>query len=84
MRISPLGVARRATPPPPRAWRVLPLLAGFAELWFFTVHGIPASVGGQVPVFVVAAVAMGTGLGATAMYASLEMRHPMVAPGPAY
>jgi predicted lysophospholipase L1 biosynthesis ABC-type transport system permease subunit len=28
--ISPLGVARRATPPPPRAWRVLPLLAGLA------------------------------------------------------
>ena len=52
VRISPLGVARRATPPPPRAWRVLPLVAGFAELGFFTVHGIPASVGGQVPVFV--------------------------------
>jgi hypothetical protein len=50
--ISPLGVARRATPPPPRAWRVLPLLAGLAELGFFTVHGIPASAGGQVPVFV--------------------------------
>src|SRR5216684_4325807 len=29
----------------------LPLLAGFAELGFFTVHGIPASSGGQVPVF---------------------------------
>ena len=52
VRISPLGVARRATPPPPRAWRVLPLLAGFAELGFFTVHGIPASAGGQLPVFV--------------------------------
>jgi FtsX-like permease family len=52
VRISPLGVARRATPPPPRAWRVLPLLAGFAELGFFTVHGIPASAGGPVPVFV--------------------------------
>ena len=43
VRISPLGVARRATPPPPRAWRVLPLLAGFAELGFFTVHGQPGS-----------------------------------------
>ncbi len=52
VRISPLGVARRATPPPPRAWRVLPLLAGFAELGFFTVHGIPTSAGGQLPVFV--------------------------------
>ena len=28
VRISPLGVARRTTPPPPRAWRVLPLLIG--------------------------------------------------------
>ena len=32
--ISPLGVARRTTPEPPRAWRVLPLLAGLAELGF--------------------------------------------------
>jgi FtsX-like permease family len=52
VRISPLGVARRATPKPPRAWRVLPLLAGLAELGFFTVHGNPASIGGQVLVFV--------------------------------
>ena len=44
VRISPLGVTRRATPPPPRAWRMLPLLAGFAELGFFTVHGIPAAL----------------------------------------
>ncbi|MEV0231987.1 FtsX-like permease family protein [Nonomuraea sp. NPDC050786] len=28
VRVSPLGVARKAAPPPPRAWRVLPLLAG--------------------------------------------------------
>jgi hypothetical protein len=32
--ISPLGVARRVTPEPPRAWRVVPLLAGLAELGF--------------------------------------------------
>ena len=30
VRISPLGVSRRVTPPPPRAWRILPLLAGVA------------------------------------------------------
>ena len=35
--ISPLGVARRTTPKPPRAWRVLPLLAGFADLGYFVV-----------------------------------------------
>jgi hypothetical protein len=46
--ISPLGVARRATPRPPRAWRVVPLLAGLAELGFFVVHGTPASPGGEV------------------------------------
>ena len=46
--ISPLGVARRTTPEPPRAWRVLPLLAGLAELGFFVVRGTPASVGGEV------------------------------------
>jgi hypothetical protein len=26
--ISPLGVSRRTTPPPPRAWRVVPVIAG--------------------------------------------------------
>ena len=46
--ISPLGVARRATPKPLRAWRVVPLLAGLAELGFWTIHGHPASTGGQV------------------------------------
>ena len=50
--ISPLGVARRVTPKPPRAWRVLPLLAGLAELGFFTVHGQPAPDAGQVQAFV--------------------------------
>jgi hypothetical protein len=50
--ISPLGVARRVTPPPPRAWRLLPLLAGLAVLGFFVWHGKPASNSGQVLVFV--------------------------------
>jgi hypothetical protein len=49
--ISPLGVARRATPQPPRAWRVAPLLAGLAELGFWTIHGHPASTGGQILAF---------------------------------
>jgi hypothetical protein len=52
VRISPLGVARRVTPKPPRAWRILPLLAGFAELGFFIVHGKPASPSAQVLAFV--------------------------------
>jgi hypothetical protein len=49
--ISPLGVARRATPKPPRAWRVVPLLAGLAELGFWAVRGHPASISGQVQAF---------------------------------
>jgi hypothetical protein len=50
--ISPLGVARRVTPKPPRAWRALPLLAGLAELGYFVVHGRPASVPGQIQAYV--------------------------------
>jgi hypothetical protein len=49
--ISPLGVARRATPKPPGAWRLVPLLAGLAELGFWTAHGHPASISGQVQAF---------------------------------
>ena len=52
VRISPFGVARRATPPPPRAWRVVPLLAGLAELGYWTIHGHPASIPGQIQAFV--------------------------------
>jgi hypothetical protein len=35
VRISPLGVSRRVTPGPPRAYRLIPLVVGLAELaWF--------------------------------------------------
>ena len=51
VQISPLGVARRVTPKPPRAWRVVPLLAGLAELGFWTIHGHPASIPGQIQAF---------------------------------
>ncbi len=37
-----------------------------------------------VPLLAVAAVAIGTGFGAAAMYASDALGHPMVAPGAAY
>jgi hypothetical protein len=50
--ISPLGVARRQTRKPPRAWRIVPLAAGLAELGFWAVHGHPASIPGQVQAFV--------------------------------
>ncbi|BAJ32161.1 MULTISPECIES: FtsX-like permease family protein [Kitasatospora] len=47
VQVSPLGVSRRVTPKPPRAWRVAPLLAGLAELVFLLVRH-PESVPGQV------------------------------------
>jgi hypothetical protein len=41
--ISPLGVTRRVTPRPPQAWRLIPLLAGIAELAYFAyIHDIGA------------------------------------------
>jgi hypothetical protein len=48
--ISPLGVARRTTPKPPRARRTLPLLAGLAELGFFAVRGGQLSIGAETQV----------------------------------
>ena len=52
VQISPLGVARRVTPKPPRAWRVLPLLAGLADLGFFVVRGGQLSVDAETQVLV--------------------------------
>ena len=46
--ISPLGVTRRVTLEPPGAWRVLPLLAGLAELGFWVMRGVPKAIPGQV------------------------------------
>jgi hypothetical protein len=52
VRISPLGVARRVTPRAPRAWGLIPLLAGLAELAYFVAAGRPKTTGGQVQAFV--------------------------------
>ena len=52
VQISPLGVTRRVTPKPPRAWRILPLLAGLAELGFFVVHGRPVTAAAQTKAYV--------------------------------
>ncbi len=49
--ISPLGVTRRVTSKPPKAWRVVPLLAGLAELGFFVVHGRPPTTPGEIQAF---------------------------------
>jgi len=49
--ISPLGVSRRVTPRPPRAWRLIPLLAGLGELAWFVLAGRPATTDGQIYAF---------------------------------
>ncbi|GAA3033536.1 FtsX-like permease family protein [Streptomyces glomeratus] len=50
--VSPLGVTRRVTPRPPRAWRLIPLLAGLAELAYFVFAGRrPATGNGQTAAY---------------------------------
>jgi hypothetical protein len=51
VQISPLGVSRRVTPAPPRAWRVIPLLAGIGVLAYFAAAGHPKTTGGQTLAF---------------------------------
>jgi len=51
VQISPLGVTRRVTPKPPRAYRVLPLAVGIAELIYFVNVGHPRSTGGQIEAY---------------------------------
>jgi FtsX-like permease family protein len=62
VRISPLGVTRRVTPKAPRAWRVLPLLAGVGLLGFTVVHGRPPTTPGQIQVFLPAFILIMAGL----------------------
>ena len=62
VRISPLGVTRRVTPKAPRAWRVLPLLAGLGELGFIVVHGRPSTTPEQIQAFLPAFVLIMVGL----------------------
>jgi hypothetical protein len=51
VQVSPLGVTRRVTPKPPRAWRLVPLLVGLAELGVFAVVGRPGSTSRQIQAF---------------------------------
>jgi hypothetical protein len=50
VQISPLGVSRRVTPKPPRAWRLIPLIAGLAELTWF-IGRRPATTNGQITAY---------------------------------
>jgi hypothetical protein len=51
VQVSPLGVTRRVTPPAPRAYRMIPLLAGLGELGYFVSVGHPKSSGGQIEAY---------------------------------
>ncbi len=48
VQISPLGVTRRVAPPMPRAYRLLPMVAGIGELGYFVDVGTPKGTGGQI------------------------------------
>jgi len=48
--ISPLGVSRRVTPRPPRAWRLIPLAVGLAEMSYF-VGRRPQTSNGQIEAY---------------------------------
>jgi FtsX-like permease family len=61
VRISPLGVTRRVTPRPPRAYRLIPLLAGIVELAYLIGHR-PDSTNGQVIGFLSGILVMMVGL----------------------
>lgn len=50
VQISPLGVSRRVTPRPPRAYRLIPLVLGIAELAYF-VGRRPETTEGQILAF---------------------------------
>ncbi|HEX4015302.1 MAG TPA: FtsX-like permease family protein, partial [Frankiaceae bacterium] len=51
VQISPLGVSRRVTPRPPRAWRLIPLFAGVGELWYFVGAGRPPTTPGEIEAY---------------------------------
>jgi hypothetical protein len=61
VQVSPLGVSRRVTPRPPRVYRVLPLVAGIAEL-SCTIGRVPESTNGQIWAFVPGMLLVLTGL----------------------
>ncbi|WP_446219459.1 FtsX-like permease family protein [Micromonospora sp. IBHARD004] len=61
VRISPLGVTRRVTPRPPRAYRLIPLVLGVAVLAFALVYRPPTS-DGQTAIFLPGLLLIMTGL----------------------
>ncbi len=62
VQISPLGVSRRVTPPAPRAYRLVPLVAGIGELAYFVGVGRPATSGGLVEAYLLGGFLIMAGL----------------------
>jgi hypothetical protein len=62
VQISPLGVTRRATPPPPSPWRLVLLVLGIAELGYFLWGAHPDTGPGQVAVYLPGFLIIMTGL----------------------
>jgi hypothetical protein len=62
VRISPLGVTRRVTPKPPRAYRLIVLVLGLGELAYFLVNRPPDTGVKQVAVFLPGFLVVMTGL----------------------
>jgi hypothetical protein len=62
VRVSPLGVARQATPPAPGAVRLIPLLAGLAWLVALVAVGHPRSATGQAVTYLLAFLLIMAGL----------------------
>ncbi|MFI2709568.1 FtsX-like permease family protein [Micromonospora sp. NPDC018662] len=61
VRISPLGVTRRVTPRPPRAYRLIPLVLGLAVLGLALVYR-PGTADGQTALFLPALLLVMAGL----------------------
>ncbi|GAA2086613.1 FtsX-like permease family protein [Actinomadura alba] len=61
VRISPLGVSRRVTPRAPRAYRLIPLVAGIGELTYF-VGRRPDTTNGQTLAYLTGILLMMAGL----------------------
>jgi hypothetical protein len=61
VRISPLGVVRRVTPKAPRAYRLIPLVAGIWELAYF-IGRRPQTSNGQVAAFLPGVLVIMAGL----------------------
>ncbi|MFE7588901.1 FtsX-like permease family protein [Kitasatospora sp. NPDC057512] len=59
--VSPLGVSRRVTPKPPSVWRLVPLVAGLAELGYF-VGNRPETTDGQSTAYLTGFVLVMLGL----------------------